>query len=148
VRLTAEEALAKTRLVSSAVGQTEILRIIEEYARDSPSTGWALRAAELNALDGTLPAMRKRLDADEAKARGHLDDIRIRALGSLELPEAVRELVTSTTLVQREDEFYDDVLVAFARMGGILTPFEQQRLRTFGYACDPKERLAELVSGK
>jgi hypothetical protein len=43
-------------------------------------------------------------------------------------------------------EYYDDLLVAFFEAGGTTTELERKRLRTFGYGCDPKERLAELRS--
>ena len=41
---------------------------------------------------------------------------------------------------------YDDVLVAQLNLGGPLTEMEKARLRTFGYGCDPKERLLELLA--
>lgn len=40
---------------------------------------------------------------------------------------------------------YDDLLVAYSEEGGRLSELEKMRLRTFGYGCDPVERLAELL---
>jgi hypothetical protein len=40
---------------------------------------------------------------------------------------------------------YDDLLVAYWGLGGELKDLERARLREFGYACNPGERLAELL---
>jgi hypothetical protein len=44
-----------------------------------------------------------------------------------------------------QDPCHDDLLVLYAEMGGQFNDLEKRRLREFGYACDPLERLLELM---
>ena len=46
-----------------------------------------------------------------------------------------------------EDGYYDDVLVAYFEIGGQLNDLERQRLRYYGYDCDPAKKLEEMMEG-
>ena len=46
------------------------------------------------------------------------------------------------------DLYFDDVLVAYYRIGGTLTPGEKARLTTFGYLGDPLPRVNALLESK
>ena len=45
-----------------------------------------------------------------------------------------------------EDYYHDDLLVAYASMGGALTELQEKRLRRFGYGVNPGTRLDELLA--
>jgi hypothetical protein len=146
IRLAAENALQRIGLLESAAGQREVLAIIEDHKKDSRSTPWALRAARVNSLSGALDAMRRRLDAGLQNATDTIERERASALRSLELPSLSNEFTQTTTRLHSEDQYFDEVLLAYSQMGGKLSPPEQKRLEYFGYACDPRKRLAELMA--
>jgi len=56
--------------------------------------------------------------------------------------------MTDAQLDDVKDRYLDDVLVTQTEISGSLTDLERRRLRTFGYACEPSERLAELLAGQ
>ncbi len=133
IRGEAREALEKLRLLSSADGDKQLLDIISgRSGRKDDWTVWAIRAAKRRALDGLAKQIRERLDEAEASHQS--------------LPGS-DGLTTSTERIGN-DKYYDDLLVAYAELKGTLSAEEQTRLRTFGYACDPRQRLIELANKK
>jgi len=47
-----------------------------------------------------------------------------------------------------QDDAFDDVLLALARIGGELSSEESAYLKRFGYACEPRARLGEILEEK
>jgi hypothetical protein len=47
-----------------------------------------------------------------------------------------------------EDDAYDDVLLTLARIGGTLTQDEYNYLYYYGYSCDPRQRLIDVLREK
>lgn len=96
---------------------------------DDTETLWALRAA----VQLPLPDLLLRI-------RSRLDDAYSRAAKPENIPP---ENVGGMT---RYDVRFDDYLVAYAHLGGKLSPWELAHLRSFGYACDARERLSEILA--
>lgn len=139
-------ALARLRLLQSSDAETRLAEIIiappirargEEEAKQDRERRWALRAARVRDLD-LRSLLRRRLDRDLEAAREE------------RLPTAYARRPFAEEF--RDDVFlfpsdWDDVLVAYAEMGGAPNVLERERLREFGFLCDPKVRLQEILEG-
>lgn len=148
LRLAAEDALNKISLLSTTAGQHQVLLILEDPTKDSKNTPWASRAASTSNLLGATQAMRKRLDTVIMKTKEEFDTVRKESGESIEASDYSKEFSTSTTLFNRIDPAFDDVLEGYAKMGGALNALEAARLRHFGYMCDPLERVHQVLTGK
>jgi hypothetical protein len=100
---------------------------------------WALHVARSTNLPSLMDILRRKLDFNEQEYRDSF----------LKYPsEAVNK-----SMEQRFEEGadrivsldFDDFLVHYWELGGELNELEKRRLRYAGYACDPAQRLAELV---
>jgi len=107
---------------------------------------WAIKAAKVTSLPTLKEALRRRLDATFNAAR---DQDRRRKAGLTpdpDRPSFEDAYVRSATFTGLPDPVYDDALLELARLGGPLNELERARCRHAGYLCDPRERLAELMS--
>jgi hypothetical protein len=125
----AKETIAKVQILINPA--SDGLEKLLKDPKDNLSTSWAIRAGRFSKYPKLEEILRARLDAglEEGKQSG-----------SWELTH-----VTDGHLGSISDHDFDEVLVAFSELGGKLSDWESQRLRHFGYACDPKQRLNELV---
>jgi hypothetical protein len=113
---------------------------------DSMECDWALRVARNRSLPGLTGILRKRLQEAEAE---HVELCKIaynEPDACIPLPAHERDFIGSQFLVSSVDWNFDEVLQAFAELGGELTPLEHQRLYALGYGNDPRKRLFEFVS--
>ncbi|HXG59927.1 MAG TPA: hypothetical protein VNO22_01010 [Planctomycetota bacterium] len=115
---------------------------------------WALRVAEIRRFEGLKDALRERLDYWQMqlqKSENAMEIFRRKWLegDAPQDPFPVAPLVqrfVSGSLSEISDFTFDAILVLQLEIGGPLTDLEKARLRHFGYACDPRERLAELLA--
>lgn len=111
------------------------------------SFAWALRVAARRSMPGLATLLRVRLDHSENEFRqsmcAYFD---ISPESDLSGVKPYVDGFTHGFLFTQADAFFDDVLIAFARLGGQLTELERGRLQALGYLGDPKDRLAELLA--
>ncbi len=98
-----------------------------------PSEGdrfdWALRVAQQRAIPELKNILQKRLDRAIQKE------------GDLQLIP-----VESTRGPAIFDTDFDTILIVSAQLGGVLGPWEKAHLEYFGYGCDPRRRLAQILA--
>lgn len=131
IKLNAADALEKIRIMREFDVAT-LTQVISNPAHDRHDwLAWAIEVAKRKSLPNLAQLLRIRLDTG------------IKGTG---LPTSSIEMDPSFPhLTHIEDPSFDDVLVALERMGGTVTEWEKKRLRVFGYACNPRERLEELL---
>ncbi len=125
----ASEALEKLRILTQPDFST-MERLLRD-PRDNMLTPWAIRAARKASYPKLMETLRTRLDAGLTAGR--------------ESDSWDMSSITDPHLSSIPDHDFDEVLVAFAEMGGTLTPWERHRLTIFGYAAEPKSRLDQLL---
>jgi hypothetical protein len=143
IRLAAQDTLRKVETLLSPDADVRIAALIETPSPENDAwTLWALHVAKIRKIPGLAEILRKRLDAAYRDARRLEERMAVR--GGF-LPSFLDEnMVTGYDYVT--DNYFDDILVLQSEIGGPLTDLEKARLRHFGYACDPRERLAELLA--
>ena len=105
---------------------------------------WALRAARNRSLPGLSDLLCKRLREVEVE---HVEFCK-QAWGEVEGREGNpthERNFTGSFEVAWLDWNFDDILKAYAELGGVLTDLEQKRLYNLGYGTDPQKRLFEFV---
>lgn len=143
LRLQAQENLQKLAVIMAPEGDSKILAILETPSHQQWLWApWALEMARTRNLQGLAESLRKRLDVSENEARV----FHARRGEAGDLPPFETEFVSNEDPSSFRDRYLDDVLVVQALIAGPLTGLEKSRLRTFGYACDPKQRLAEVLA--
>jgi len=55
---------------------------------------------------------------------------------------------SNTFSINDTDWYFDDLLLAYKKLGGTLNNLEKERLQTLGYLGDPQKRLAELLASE
>lgn len=144
VQYRATKALEKTEILASPDWQLKLGEIIlkEEMPRE---IAWAIEAARRNSLPQLAELLRQRLD----NAMGEVSLFYSAVQEKSGLPPEKRvpfeEIYRSQPAFGTLPFYLDDALVTQFELGGKLTDLERARLRTFGYGCDPKERLRELL---
>jgi hypothetical protein len=137
----AKDVLDRFGILASPSAEEQLSSLVKgngkTESRTDSSFDWALDVLRRRNPHKLFVALRARLDRDFAAVCASS------ALSGEALLHAFSE--TSDLTKQAQDVFYDDALIAQAEIGGELTDAEKARLRTFGYACDPKERLMELL---
>jgi len=143
IRLAAQDTLRKVETLLSPDADARIAALIETPSPENDAwTPWALHVAKIRKIPDLAEILRKRLDAAYRDARRLEERMAVR--GGF-LPSFLDEnMVTGYDYVT--DNYFDDILVLQSEIGGPLTDLEKARLRHFGYACDPRERLAELLA--
>ena len=141
IRLSAQTVLKRMELLASAELEPRLESILEgTSSKESDWFPWALKVARAKSALGfnLQTALRRRVDT--GLAREH--ELASQELGSRGV-DVDSEFATNASWML--DRYFDDALVAYAASGGALSELEKKRLRTFGYACDPRQRLQELL---
>jgi hypothetical protein len=143
-RWMAQDALTWMEMLASPNLDERLAAILRKEG-DPPSstTSWALEMAGRRGGDLLKGVLKERLDAGLRQAG--------RMFGALARPgeppmELQQEFVSSAGFSRHAmDGLYDEVLLTYWKTGAPLDELQKARLRTFGYACDPLERLLELM---
>jgi hypothetical protein len=116
-------------------------------ADDFSLTPWAIQMAKRRSLTSFQGALRERLQKGMTAARSQAQSL-AKKMPSLSMDESRFLDQYSATPMDHviSDVYHDDALIALAESGGELTIAEKRRLRTFGYAGDPNDRLVELMA--
>jgi hypothetical protein len=140
-RLAAKDSLEKCKLLESPDAGDRLKALIRDPESAMPQWfEWALRAASVRRVPELAETLQARLLAAEKKAEEFRKEF-------VETSPRVAEQVPLETDLRSGggDLRYDDVLVAYWKLGGILNDFQKRRLYAYGYLGDPKERLAEVL---
>jgi len=139
----AQKVLKRMDILASAQWESELGMILaESTAPDMTSQWWALEICKTRGSKVLMETLRDRLDRGLQAARKTWEEKRPAGGASFEQAFATSTDISKTT----DDPGFDDLLVAFSEAHGQLTDLEKARLRTFGYACDPRKRLEELLT--
>lgn len=152
VVLVAEKSLRKQKLLQSSEAMDRVLEYLEKpYIEHQDLTDWALEIVGFQPTPRALTILRRRLDLGKAaalasherltlakKSEGHYEPLEENPEASLVRQPDLRKLTG--------DGFYDHALILYSDLGGQLNDWEKRRLYEFGYACDPKARLSELLT--
>lgn len=145
VQASARRALEKVETLQSPDWQ---IRLADIVLKQTPylDVSWALEAARRNSFENFPDLLRQSLDIQDQRMKDLYDAVQSKSA----LPETQRisfeTVFASQASLNAMPKYFDDELVTQLQVGGPLTNLERGRLRTFGYGCDPKERLQELVS--
>jgi hypothetical protein len=138
----AKEGLARLAILQSPDRDAKLDAILQstygESSRDSEGIHrqeWALREIEIAPTANTLDLLQKRLDSGSVAAKRFAESF------GRTLDSTTRGFTHATG-----DEFYDQVLLAYQRLGGSLTEELQRRLIHFGYMGNPEERLQQMLN--
>ena len=121
-----------------------LAKIISNPGQDSEASIWAVRVARMRGASNVVDLLRERLSAVEKDAAEHEKAV----LGGIpaDAPEYRTSFTTALHPLGIDDRHFDELLVIYQGLGGKCSISETLRLRTFGYGCDPQERLAELLA--
>lgn len=136
------EALARVSLLESP-DRAALLEELVAYRRDSPDWSvklqqrqvWALRVVAMNPTPHAVKMLRERLTIAEVEA------MEIIQKDTERFPRSIHPGYAHAT----GDDYYDQALLTYWRIGGELNLIEKQRLSYYGYLGDPIQRLAELT---
>lgn len=152
IRGEAKAALEKMDILGSPDWATRLQRMIEspEVIMEGEGMPWAVLAARAKNLAGLDQMLRRRLDWGMWMSREWHEEWRRRtaaknAFLGRTTPSFEERYVADVNGETIQDPCHDDLLVLYAEMGGQFNDLEKRRLREFGYACDPRERLLELM---
>jgi hypothetical protein len=141
----AEEALERVQVLQSADWEQKlgaILKPARSNETDTRAAQWALDMVERKRTPYLLQVLRSRLDHGLANA------LTTWKSGSLGVATSTfdNEMKCSPDIIDlTKDPIYDESLVVYGQSGGTLSELERGRLREFGFLCDPKQRLRELM---
>ena len=145
VFMDAKYALARHELLLASDWQAKLHEALSNVEfRNGNETRWALQAGRIRGLPSMADSLRRRLDDNVRDAKEYYAEKAGRAAGA----HFERDFLTQGTVEGIADLYHDDLLVALSELGAPLSDLEKKRLRRFGYACDPGERLAELLAEK
>jgi hypothetical protein len=137
----AREVLNKMNILSQSNWTDRVSEIL--HGTSEPFDGavnWSLAVMKRRAPEQLKPILREVLDGAIEYGKRYLGE----GNWNDKCEQQFRTVDDLTKVVGIKG--YDDMLVAYWQVGGELRDIERARLRTFGYACDSKERLAELLS--
>jgi hypothetical protein len=140
----AKTALARYGLLMSPDWQPKLADII---LKGTPylEVDWAIEAARRNSFPDLAALIRKKLDITTDQMRTlHTRIQDSRDPGSTKVD--FDQLYPSNGWLNGMPLYFDDLLVIQQEIAGKLTELEKARLHTFGYGCDPAQRLEELLS--
>jgi hypothetical protein len=139
----AQRVLQRMDILATPQWEPELGRILEESKDpDMTSQWWALEIFKSRGSKVLMETLRNRLDRGLLEARREWEAEKPTDGASFEKAFATSAEISKTT----RDSGFDDLLVGFYEAHGQLNDMERARLRTFGYGCDPKQRLEELLS--
>lgn len=140
----AKEALSKNEILESPDWQMKLADTIlkGEYYHE---VSWAIEAARRNDFPHLTDLLRQRLDITIDQMSTLYSKLQKMSSIPPEQQTSFGDAYRSQPLLGNMPSYLDDALVTQLELGGKLTDLERARLRTFGYGCDPKERLRELL---
>lgn len=137
----AKDALERMSLLDTEAGKGTISLILQNrtfgegsLARTQEWTSWALKVVQLRSETAILPILRERLDSGEAQAGSSFE-----AFSPAPSKSTEHGYAHATG-----DMYFDEVLLTFQALGGVLNNTEKARLAYYGYLGDPNSRLREL----
>jgi hypothetical protein len=146
IHLAAQELTGKYQLLTSPDWQIKLGETILK-SENSKDVLWALSAARYKNFPNLTELLRQSLDQSMKQIEDQYARIPPGPPTAGGQPPTFEQMYTSESKipVSRIGGHYDDLLVAQLELGGRLTEIERARLRSFGYGCDPKARLQELI---
>jgi hypothetical protein len=140
----AEMVLERLEVLASPQWENHLESLLRDPASYNPRDfDWALAVQYLRKSEAITQLLRDRLDRGYQVA---LTQWRSES-GHSQQRSFEQEFSSSAEASHRTgDSHYDDILMTYWYAGGKLRDPEAARLHTFGYACDPKERLEELLA--
>jgi hypothetical protein len=139
----AQKVLKRMDILASPQWESELGSILDESREpDMTSQWWALEVCKARDSKVLREVLRNRLDRGLQAAKRAWEVKRPANGASFEQAFATSPEISKTT----QDSGFDDLLVGFSEAHGQLNDLEKARLRTFGYGCDPKQRLEELLA--
>ncbi len=140
----AEDVLRRLETLSSPDWEDRIASLLE----DSHTPGildpeWAIAVTRSRRPAKVMETLRERLNSGFAEAQRSWERA---SRGSRNVSFEMQYATVPELARLTDDPDYDQMLVAYFEMGGKLMDVELKRLRTFGYGCDPRERLLELMA--
>lgn len=136
------EALTRLSTLEAPDRESQLEQLIA-YRRDSPDwsvklrlrQAWALRVVVMTPTPKAIKVLRERLDVAEAEANDVIQT------DTEKVPRSIHPGYAHAT----GDDYYDQALLTYWRIGGELNKTEMQRLSYYGFLGDSKARLAELT---
>jgi hypothetical protein len=124
--------------------------LVDTAGNESRHVPWAIAAARLRDPDSLRGWLRNRLDRSLQLAEAECREMQAisRARGVEGPPEFKSTFASEPDIPGIGDLYFDDVLVAYYRIGGKLSRQEAARLTTFGYLGDPLPRVNALMDSK
>jgi len=145
IRRLAEQGLEQMAVLSSENWPEKLEGIL--LGSDSEKSirwfDWALKVAKIRSLPNLGEICRKRISAGQAKLFEYERTASVK--GVVNPGYAQTQFRNAPQLIETEDKRFDDLLIVYFKLGGALSGIERERLQLFGYACDPKVRLAEIL---
>lgn len=143
----ADEVLKRQEILGSQDAQERLASLVGSPEK-SELGEWALRVVSAAPGQRILDSLRKRLDDSLENGRRKRESfVQIARShdvdpGNQRFEELYPTEVTATLI---PDPSYDLALLIYWRNGGKVSDLEARRLSHFGYGCDPRVRLAELL---
>jgi hypothetical protein len=139
------ETLQKYEILLSPTVEAQLAEFI--LRGESEDAEWALQVSVRRPFPNLPQLLRQSLDLALRRAKEAYTRIEY----GPSLPGKVRPTFDELYRTKAENDgahsCYDDVLVTLLNLNPqLLTDSDRARLRTFGYGCEPKERLIELLS--
>ncbi|HLY74280.1 MAG TPA: hypothetical protein VKU80_09200 [Planctomycetota bacterium] len=139
--------LQKYEILMSPDSQAKLADLI--VRGESEDADWALEVSKRRPFPNLPALLRQALDLALRGAK----DAYARIDSGPPLPGQVRpsfdELYRSRAEYAGQHSCYDEILITLlTQKPELLTDSDRARLRTFGYGCDPKARLEELLSAE
>jgi hypothetical protein len=137
----AQEALENARILGQQEWKALLLDIVVNQG--GHKVPWVLKVMETRTIEGIDVALRDYLRRSEQLEIKFLRDVP----GFDQRHNPMDYLVTSIKLSDHQS-YYDDVLLAYSKLGGSLSSLQKARLEHFGMLGDPKELLRIQLSKK
>lgn len=140
--LVSREALDRQAILAAPDAATRVAELLR-YNPSYEELGWAVPVALARPAPAYVQALRDRLDRELRNSRDRFEQEQAAEAAEARSFESLYVSNTGSGLMT--DGAYDQALKAYWQLGGRPTELEARRLREFGYACDPAERLRELL---
>lgn len=137
----AQEALEKARILGQQEWNALLLDII--VTQGGHKVPWVLKVIETQPIEGIDLAFRDFLQKAEHREIEFLRN----APGFDQRHNPTEDLICSIDLSDHQS-YYDDVLLAYSKLGAKLSSLQKARLEYFGMLGDPKELLRIQLSKK
>ncbi len=145
-QLSAKAALNQLRMISNSGGNETVLRILSGEGQQDNDIEWALKVSMHRKLPGSLDILKKRLLAAEDRfTSNYADWMSEPSRSKAKAADNLQKVFAESFWTQTVDYYFDEILIAYSKMGGQPTDMQHARLKALGYSGNPKARLAELL---